>query len=45
MKQIEDLQGRILAAMDRIGTGVGALEQAQTPHRKIRMLMNVRLTV
>jgi chromosome segregation ATPase len=30
MKQIEDLQGRILAAMDRIGTGVGALEQARS---------------
>ncbi|MGR3759566.1 colicin transporter [Roseobacteraceae bacterium NS-SX3] len=29
MKQIEDLQGRILAAMDRIGAGVSALEASQ----------------
>lgn len=30
MKQIEDLQGRILAAMDRIGVGVSALDQARS---------------
>ncbi|NRB20703.1 MAG: colicin transporter [Rhodobacteraceae bacterium] len=29
MSQIEELQGRITAAMDRIGTGLGALEAAQ----------------
>lgn len=28
MNQIEDLQGRILAAIERIGTGVGTLEEA-----------------
>ena len=30
MNQIEDLQGRILAAMERIGAGVGALEEARS---------------
>lgn len=30
MNQIEDLQGRILAAMERIGAGVGSLEAART---------------
>ena len=29
MSQIEELQSRITAAMDRIGTGLGALEAAQ----------------